>query len=1034
MNHNAEPKEESAESGKPWSSQKIREKSASWSLAGDAGLLLQLEKFSETLMTTAHETHRNISTLIRDSKAAHSRINNSVNSFLMLANNQFLENRVYDEEISEEAGSTVKTEEQEKSKEERELELVSRFSLALELALRVVDQAFDKHEIVDSESEDEGGRSCLAMPVLEPKDPYSHRPLPYIIGSEKFLQDDRIGLIDLFSEEEGEESENESLSESYKSTTAEKKPVEFVETSDVESDSSTEWKEKRAPVAQDIDWEKNDSLQSDEDNMFSSRSVDGESLNEQNHLPSKQAFADEIARKLTSQNKQEKLKDNDNDAAEPDVQEDLISPNSMRNRNDEFGSSDINHEDDELFTKHSSLFSSETAGGLFDEGDDQEDLFSDLIKKEILNKPKQKEKSTSSVSPAKKTEKKMSIFDDNDDDIFADTSHAKDKNSKIKADETEEESVDITPKRSLPAGAVSLFGNAVNPLTAAIKARCVVEADSDNQDEWSDSDKGKTSSAVVTSSNNVSTTNGGWLDGTNGSVTSSMSSASLFAEEPEAGDIFNNAAKKPSFSIGGVSLFDDDMEVDDDDLFGSTSILRRESFLSTKSLETQKKSLIKPSVKSKTEEGVASDSNEKHVPLKLPQNRENQKRDDAAGSKTKHSPPKKIFLFDDDDDDDDDDIFSEPKSKTPNKPSRGSSGALFVDDDFLGGQDNASSVDLFKPLVGTPKSQATGKPPVPTPRKPSESRKEKSEHRAVGAENFKTSGVEKIPSPVQKITPSIPEAQLPERILGKMEGDVKLEAPRPIEAKSTKLEPEGMPGLNMLPCVTKVRAKIPTKRRLPSRRGRPHSNLLNENTKEVASADGVDSSTPHFLEEKIVDNDVETNSASETTPTSKPTNGTMIASVTSPSTEEDDIFSLSDSLLVPVMKSRPSDKLGELDVPTDTSASRLLQKTGASSEDDALFTGSTFPPSPETKEISNSTKSSRTTSGEKKKEKPSKGLFDDDSDSDDLFASVSTWKTKQASTSSKMSQDSSKKKPSFLFGDSDDDDLDIFGSGKSNAH
>ena len=36
-------------------------------------------------------------------------------------------------------------------------------------------------------------------PILEPKDPYIFRPLPHLIGTTEFMQDDYVGLGDLLT-------------------------------------------------------------------------------------------------------------------------------------------------------------------------------------------------------------------------------------------------------------------------------------------------------------------------------------------------------------------------------------------------------------------------------------------------------------------------------------------------------------------------------------------------------------------------------------------------------------------------------------------------------------------------------------------------------------------------------------------------------------------------------------------------------------------------------------------------------------------
>ena len=71
------------------------------------------------------------------------------------------------------------------------------------LGLDVIDSAFERIELGDRDDSDsdEGDQRLALGHVLEPKDPYIHRPLPFIIGSASFMQDDDVGLRDYFSGE-----------------------------------------------------------------------------------------------------------------------------------------------------------------------------------------------------------------------------------------------------------------------------------------------------------------------------------------------------------------------------------------------------------------------------------------------------------------------------------------------------------------------------------------------------------------------------------------------------------------------------------------------------------------------------------------------------------------------------------------------------------------------------------------------------------------------------------------------------------------
>ncbi|KAG1684641.1 WASH complex subunit 2 [Nymphon striatum] len=134
------------------------------------------------------------------SSNTNSRLNNAVNDFLNLSNTQFVENRVYEEDI-EVVNEDSKKSEPEKTKQEKEAELIPKISSALHLGLSVIDSDFIKLELDpnDSDSDDEDS-PISGDSLLEPKDPYINRNLPVLIGSVAFMEDEFVGLQDEASE------------------------------------------------------------------------------------------------------------------------------------------------------------------------------------------------------------------------------------------------------------------------------------------------------------------------------------------------------------------------------------------------------------------------------------------------------------------------------------------------------------------------------------------------------------------------------------------------------------------------------------------------------------------------------------------------------------------------------------------------------------------------------------------------------------------------------------------------------------------
>ncbi|XP_071604912.1 WASH complex subunit 2A-like isoform X1 [Heliangelus exortis] len=202
---------------RPWSLEEIRKGSQSWSLASDAGLLHFLQEFSQHTISRTHEITKQVDGLINETKATDCRLHNVFNDFLMLSNTQFIENRVYDEEVEEpilKADAGDKTE-QEKTREQKEADLIPKIQEAVNYGLQVLDSAFEQLDIKagNSDSEEEEINERMEL-ILEPKDLYIDRPLPYLIGSQQFMERDDVGLGDLSSEEGSVDSDRGSIIDS----------------------------------------------------------------------------------------------------------------------------------------------------------------------------------------------------------------------------------------------------------------------------------------------------------------------------------------------------------------------------------------------------------------------------------------------------------------------------------------------------------------------------------------------------------------------------------------------------------------------------------------------------------------------------------------------------------------------------------------------------------------------------------------------------------------------------------------------------
>lgn len=199
----------------PWTTEEMRKKRREWSLAGDAGLLKHLQQFSDNVISRASKTQEILDSLTTQLNETAIFIDNVTNTSLALANTQFIESRVQEDNI--EIGEQIETSiEQYKDQDSVDADLIASVSETVKQGLNIMYEKYKEMEFVDSDSdsEEEDNKVILSV-VLGPNDPYQDRALPYVIGSEKWKNSNKIGLESSSSseseqiDEEEEESENE---------------------------------------------------------------------------------------------------------------------------------------------------------------------------------------------------------------------------------------------------------------------------------------------------------------------------------------------------------------------------------------------------------------------------------------------------------------------------------------------------------------------------------------------------------------------------------------------------------------------------------------------------------------------------------------------------------------------------------------------------------------------------------------------------------------------------------------------------------
>ncbi|KAM4669011.1 WASH complex subunit 2-like isoform 3-T5 [Amazona ochrocephala] len=659
---------------RPWSLEEIRKGSQSWSLASDSGLLHFLQEFSQQTISRTHEIKKQVDGLISETKATDCRLHNVFNDFLMLSNTQFIENRVYDEEVEEpipKADAGDKTD-QEKTREQKEADLIPKIQEAVNYGLQVLDSAFEQLDIKagNSDSEEEESNERVEL-ILEPKDLYIDRPLPYLIGSQQFMEQDDVGLGDLSSEEGSVDSDRGSVIDS-EDKDEEESDEEFGNPS--EDDQKT----RTAQMSDEDDYDGCD--------LFDSEKEDEDGDLDESTRPKKKrptSFADELAARikgeipvkldeerssLTSETKTRKtLKEKKEVRVSSDDEDDIFKPPKLTD------------EDFTPFGSRGGLFSGGT--GLFD--DEESDLFAEAPKEESKEREERVSVSDGGIdvfsstiivekvkhSAAQSTEKirkqpgKVVLFDDDDDDFFVGTNKKPPDSVKSKADLfDDEEEGDLFKEKSVIPRVVSGTTKETESHREAVMEK-----------------KSQQSSAE---------------DFKPLSGTPPRKQRGLFSDEEDSEDLFSSsktvkskATSLPtskSLTKAPLSLFDDDEE----DLFGVVRAKKQQE----KALEDKAK---QSEPLKKASSLLFSSDEEEHwnvsKPAKLPS--EDDRKEDpakAASTVSQTKAVKKTSLFEEEDEEDLFAITKESQRKAQKV-------SLLFEDDAINGELLFSSQSMLLP-------------------------------------------------------------------------------------------------------------------------------------------------------------------------------------------------------------------------------------------------------------------------------------------------------------------------------------------------
>uniref|UniRef100_A0A1D5QE59 FAM21/CAPZIP domain-containing protein n=1 Tax=Macaca mulatta TaxID=9544 RepID=A0A1D5QE59_MACMU len=702
MNRTTPDQEQAPASGpvweRPWSVEEIRRSSQSWSLAADAGLLQFLQEFSQQTISRTHEIKKQVDGLIRETKATDCRLHNVFNDFLMLSNTQFIENRVYDEEVEEPVlkAEAEKTE-QEKTREQKEVDLIPKVQEAVNYGLQVLDSAFEQLDIKagnsDSEEDDANGRVEL---ILEPKDLYIDRPLPYLIGSKPFMEQEDVGLGELSSEEGSVGSDRGSIVDTEEEKEEEESDEDFANHSDNDQNRHTtqmsdeEEDDDGCDLFVDSEKEEED-IEDIEENTRPKRSrptsfadelaarIKGDAVGRVDEEPTTLSSGEAKPRKTLKEKKERRTPsddEEDNLFAPPKLTDEDFSPFGSRGGLFSGGKGLFDDEDEE-----SDLFmeapQDRPAGGSVKEGDT--DVFG-AASVPSLKEPEKPEQPTPRKGPYVPPPTGLFDDDDDDDDFFSAPRSKPSKTGKVQS-------------------TANIFGDEEGDLFKE-KAQALPEATMSQTDE----NKARAGKKVtLPSSKNLKPSS------------ETKTQKGLFSDEEDSEDLFSSqsasklkcASQLPSKLPTSVSLFDDEDE--EDNLFGGTAAKKQ-----TLSLQAQRQEKAKPSELSKKKASALLFSSDEEDQWNIPASQTHSASDSRSKGEPRDSGTlqgqeakavKKTSLFEEDEEDDLFAIAKDSQKKTQRV-------SLLFEDDVDSGGSLFGSPPTSVPPATTKKETVSEAPPL----------------------------------------------------------------------------------------------------------------------------------------------------------------------------------------------------------------------------------------------------------------------------------------------------------------------------------
>ena len=462
-----------------WDYGELRGGVANWSLASDAGLLLHLKDFSKNLMNKTKDLEQKVDNLMFATKATDIKLHNTFNRLLMLSNMQYIENRVYEDDIvnpeDESAAESSKAQDENLSHEQLEAILIPKYTEAIGMGTTVMKTVERDVDEMEEDDEEYMGENVFAQD-----------PLPFVIGTRAFEDDDFAGILYIsdFSDEEDEEVDDLSGEATPLRDGVVPEDEEEYEESDEEAEVKPKGIKKKDPFASESDEEETSRGGGDlaSDLMAavsrSKKKVDAQEGGDDVEWEESSGEEDEAKERKPggraarmSRSQAVDSDDDENNSGEEDVEPkeplDFKSqlaltigggaPKAKKKKKLEL--SDGEELDDED-AKPKTESSSKKSNSLFGDDDDDSDLFGGDEEKAVDGKSSKRDSKRLSGQKEAPKKRPKSFFDEDDDDgadLFGmSESGSKKEKTNLFGDEPEP----VVTKRKLPAGAKKLFPTA----------------------------------------------------------------------------------------------------------------------------------------------------------------------------------------------------------------------------------------------------------------------------------------------------------------------------------------------------------------------------------------------------------------------------------------------------------------------------------------------------------------------------------------------------------------------------------------------